>query len=55
MLSAGDGAAVYFVVSFVFINLIVMNLFVSIAIEAFQKYANSRDTEKCEEDVYSYI
>ncbi|XP_062498829.1 two pore calcium channel protein 1-like isoform X2 [Corticium candelabrum] len=49
MLSAGDAAALYFVVSFIFINLSVMNLFVAIAIEAFQKYGN-RDTRKIDTD-----
>ena len=36
-------------------NVYLCSLFVAIAIEAFQKYANNRDTEKSETDVCVYV
>eukprot|EP00118_Oscarella_pearsei_P004455 m.19116 g.19116 ORF g.19116 m.19116 type:complete len:1269 (+) comp27790_c0_seq3:144-3950(+) len=39
MLSHGDSSAIYFVLTFCFINLIVMNLFVTLVIEGFNKFS----------------
>ncbi|XP_022097939.1 uncharacterized protein LOC110983191 isoform X3 [Acanthaster planci] len=52
MVSTTDWACLYFILGFIFINLIVMNLFVAIAIEAFNKLgtekelAAAQDTDK---------
>ncbi|XP_033628075.1 uncharacterized protein LOC117290662 [Asterias rubens] len=43
MVSTSDWACLYFILGFIFINLIVMNLFVAIAIEAFNKLGTEKE------------
>ncbi|XP_072031587.1 uncharacterized protein [Amphiura filiformis] len=45
MVSTNDWACLYFVTCYVAINLVVMNLFVAIAIEAFNKLGTEKETE----------
>ncbi|XP_030854181.1 uncharacterized protein LOC115929441 isoform X2 [Strongylocentrotus purpuratus] len=46
MVATTDWACIYFVACFTTINLVVMNLFVAIAIEAFNKLGTDKETEK---------
>ncbi|XP_065845102.1 sodium channel protein type 7 subunit alpha-like isoform X2 [Oscarella lobularis] len=51
METAGSAAAIYFVFTYSFINLIVMNLFVTLVIEGFNKFsALSAETSRSKED-----
>ncbi|XP_038075187.1 uncharacterized protein LOC119742954 isoform X2 [Patiria miniata] len=43
MVSTTDWACLYFILGFIFINLIIMNLFVAIAIEAFNKLGTEKE------------